>query len=100
MKSTEVRLANPSAEAVPMLDLERQYRPLRQELSDALAEVLDSRQFILGGSVAAFERAAEAHLGVAHALGCSSGTDALWLALSATGIGPGAAVVTTPFSFF
>jgi len=83
-----------------MLDLERQYRPLRQELAEALAEVLDSRQFILGESVAAFERAAEAHLGVAHAVGCSSGTDALWLALAATGLGPGAAVVTTPFSFF
>jgi dTDP-4-amino-4,6-dideoxygalactose transaminase len=83
-----------------MLDLERQYRPLRQELADALAEVLDSRQFILGESVAAFERGAEAYLGVAHAVGCSSGTDALWLALAAAGIGPGAAVVTTPFSFF
>ncbi len=83
-----------------MLDMERQYSPLRQELVEALAEVLDSRQFILGESVAAFERAAEAHLSVAHAVGCSSGTDALWLALAAAGIGPGAAVVTTPFSFF
>jgi dTDP-4-amino-4,6-dideoxygalactose transaminase len=103
VKSTEIRLANPApetAQAVPMLDLERQYRPLRQELVEAVAEVLDSRQFILGESVAAFERAAEAHLGVAHAVGCSSGTDALWLALAAAGIGPGAAVVTTPFSFF
>jgi dTDP-4-amino-4,6-dideoxygalactose transaminase len=103
VKSTEIRLANTareSVQAVPMLDLERQYRPLRQELAKALAEVLDSRQFILGESVAAFERAAEAHLGVAHAVGCSSGTDALWLALAAAGIGPGAAVVTTPFSFF
>jgi dTDP-4-amino-4,6-dideoxygalactose transaminase len=103
VKSTEIRLANPTretAQAVPMLDLERQYRPLRQELAHALADVLDSRQFILGESVAAFERAAEAHLGVAHAVGCSSGTDALWLALAATGMGPGSAVVTTPFSFF
>jgi dTDP-4-amino-4,6-dideoxygalactose transaminase len=103
VKSTEIRMANPAGEtvqAVPMLDLERQYHPLRQELAEALAEVLDSRQFILGESVAAFERAAEAHLGVAHAVGCSSGTDAIWLSLAAAGIGPGAAVITTPFSFF
>ena len=62
--------------------------------------VLETQQFILGEPVAAFERAAAAQLGVAHALGCSSGTDALWLALAAAGIGPGEAVVTTPFSFF
>lgn len=83
-----------------MLDLERQYGPLREELLEVLAGVLDSRQFILGGAVAAFERAAAGQLGVAHAVGCSSGTDALWLALAAAGIGAGAAVVTTPFSFF
>jgi len=83
-----------------MLDLERQNQPLRQELLDALAGVLDSRQFILGAAVGAFEAAAAETLGVTHAVGCSSGTDALWLALAAAGIGPGAAVVTTPFSFF
>ena len=83
-----------------MLDLERQYRPLHQELVDAVAHVLETRQFILGEPVAAFERAAEGELGVAHAVGCSSGTDALWLALAAAGIGPGSSVITTPFSFF
>ncbi len=83
-----------------MLDLKRQYRPLHRELMDAVGAVLETQQFILGEPVAAFERAAAAQLGVAHALGCSSGTDALWLALAAAGIGPGAAVVTTPFSFF
>ncbi len=85
---------------VPMLDLARQYAPLRAELLAALEGVLDQRQFILGEAVSAFERAAEAHLGVAAAVGCSSGTDALWLALAAAEIGPGMAVVTTPFSFF
>jgi dTDP-4-amino-4,6-dideoxygalactose transaminase len=85
---------------VPMLDLARQYEPLRDQLAAALLQVLDSRQFILGSSVAAFEQAAARQLGVAHAVGCSSGTDALWLALAAVGAGPGTAVVTTPFSFF
>ncbi len=83
-----------------MLDLKRQYEPLQKELLDALGRVLASQQFILGEEVTAFERAAAAQLGVAHALGCSSGTDALWLALAAAGVKPGTAVVTTPFSFF
>jgi dTDP-4-amino-4,6-dideoxygalactose transaminase len=83
-----------------MLDLKRQHGPLHHELLEALGHVLQTQQFILGEPVAAFERAAAAQLGVAHALGCSSGTDALWLAIAALGIGPGDAVVTTPFSFF
>jgi dTDP-4-amino-4,6-dideoxygalactose transaminase len=85
---------------VPMLDLKRQYEPLHAELLQALEHVLQTQQFILGEPVANFERAAAAQLGVGHTLGCSSGTDALWLALAAAGIGPGHAVITTPFSFF
>jgi dTDP-4-amino-4,6-dideoxygalactose transaminase len=83
-----------------MLDLKRQYAPIHDELLDALSRVLVTQQFILGDEVAAFEKAAAEQLGVSHALGCSSGTDALWLALAAAGIGQGQAVVTTPFSFF
>jgi dTDP-4-amino-4,6-dideoxygalactose transaminase len=83
-----------------MLDLKRQYRPLHRELLEAIGHVLETQQFILGEPVAAFERAAAEQLGVAHALGCSSGTDALWLALAAAGIDSGMAVITTPFSFF
>src|SRR5580704_2548520 len=83
-----------------MLDLERQYAPIREEILAAIAEVLDNRQFILGKPVSDFEKAAAQSLGVAEAVGCSSGTDALWLALAAAEIGPGSAVVTTPFSFF
>jgi dTDP-4-amino-4,6-dideoxygalactose transaminase len=94
MKATEKTLS------VPMLDLERQYAPLRAELLEALAGVLDSRQFILGAAVEKFERAGAEQLDVKHGMGCSSGTDALWLALAACGIGPNDAVVTTPFSFF
>jgi dTDP-4-amino-4,6-dideoxygalactose transaminase len=89
-----------AAQPVPMLDLKRQYQPLYRELMEALGQVLATQQFILGESVAAFEKAAASQLGVAHAIGCSSGTDALWLALAAAEIGPGHAVVTTPFSFF
>jgi dTDP-4-amino-4,6-dideoxygalactose transaminase len=89
-----------SFQSVPMLDLERQYRPIRQELLDAVARVLDSRQFILGDAVSGFEQAAAEQLGVTHAIGCSSGTDALWLAMAASGIGREHKVVTTPFSFF
>jgi dTDP-4-amino-4,6-dideoxygalactose transaminase len=83
-----------------MLDLKRQYQPLYRELMEALGQVLASQQFILGEPVAAFEKSAAERLGVTHAIGCSSGTDALWLALAAAEIGPGQAVVTTPFSFF
>ena len=83
-----------------MLDLKRQYNSLQKELLEAVGHVLETQQFILGEPVVAFERDAAAQLGVAHAVGCSSGTDALWLALAAAGVGPGKAVITTPFSFF
>jgi dTDP-4-amino-4,6-dideoxygalactose transaminase len=83
-----------------MLDLRRQYQPIQEELLEAIRCLLENQQFILGEPVASFERAAEERLGVSHAVGCSSGTDALWLALAAAQIGPGDAVVTTPFSFF
>ncbi len=89
-----------AAISVPMLDLKRQYEPLQQELLRALQHVLETQQFILGEQVAVFEKAAAEHLGVKHAIGCSSGTDALWLAMTASGIGEGDAVITTPFSFF
>jgi dTDP-4-amino-4,6-dideoxygalactose transaminase len=96
----ETKSSGAARTAVPMLDLKRQYEPMRAELMEALGQVLETQQFILGEHVAAFERAAAEQLGVKHALGCSSGTDALWLALAGAGIGAGAAVVTTPFSFF
>lgn len=83
-----------------MLDLKRQYAPIHHELLDALERVLANQQFILGAEVAEFEEAAAEQLGVSHALGCSSGTDALWLALAAAGLGARQAVITTPFSFF
>ena len=70
------------------------------EVRAAVAEVLDSQQLVLGPHVEAFEGAMAAYCGVAHAVGVNSGTDALALALSALGVGPGTRVLTTPFSFF
>jgi dTDP-4-amino-4,6-dideoxygalactose transaminase len=86
--------------AVPMLDLSREYARIGPELLAAVEEVLEAQNFILGRQVADFETAAAACCHVAHAVGCSSGTDALWLCLAAAAIGAGDAVVTTPFSFF
>jgi dTDP-4-amino-4,6-dideoxygalactose transaminase len=83
-----------------MLDLRREFSVIREELLSALAEVCDSQRFILGPAVSSFEKAAATACQVTHAIGCASGTDALWLALAALKIGPGDKVVTTPFSFF
>ncbi len=85
---------------VPGLDLSREYLAIGPLLLQAVEAVFSSQNFILGAQVAEFEHAAAEKCGVPYAVGCSSGTDALWLALAAAGIGPGDAVVTTAFSFF
>lgn len=89
-----------SLQPVPLLDFSREYLALREEILAALTAVCDSQRFILGPEVERFEAEAAAALELEHAVGCSSGTDALWLALAALELGPGDAVVTTPFSFF
>jgi dTDP-4-amino-4,6-dideoxygalactose transaminase len=89
-----------TAVRVPSLDLSREYRAIGPLLLQAVEAVFSSQKFIMGPEVADFERAAAAKCAVAHAIGCSSGTDALWLALAGAGIGPGDAVITTAFSFF
>ena len=85
---------------VPFLDLRAQDRTVGAAVRAAIAEVLATQQFVLGPHVARFEAAMAAYCGVPHAIGVGSGTDALVLALAALGVGPGTAVLTTPFSFF
>jgi dTDP-4-amino-4,6-dideoxygalactose transaminase len=85
---------------VPLLDLAKQSQQIRQEIDQAIREVLDSHTFILGPVVAAFEREIAPFCGVAHAIGVASGTDALLLALMALGVKAGDRVVTVPYTFF
>ncbi|MCX8116221.1 MAG: DegT/DnrJ/EryC1/StrS family aminotransferase, partial [Burkholderiaceae bacterium] len=84
---------------VPMLDLARQHRLLEGELLPRWQALLRAGQFIGGAEVESLEREFAARLGVRHAVALNSGTDALWLALVAAGVGPGDEVITTPFSF-
>ncbi|PLX85974.1 MAG: erythromycin biosynthesis sensory transduction protein eryC1 [Desulfuromonas sp.] len=84
---------------IPMVDLKGQYQQLKGEIDAGIAEVLESTAFILGPNVKALEEEVAAYCGVKHAIGVSSGTDALHLALRAAGIGEGDEVITTAFTF-
>ncbi len=83
-----------------MLDLKRQYESIKDDVAAAVEQVLATQYFIGGPELEAFERESAAYLGVRASLGCSSGTDALWLALAAAGVQPGDRVITPPFTFF
>jgi dTDP-4-amino-4,6-dideoxygalactose transaminase len=85
---------------VPLLDLKKQYEPLRDQIRAKFDEIADSQFFILGPEVEALEREVCAYTGANHAIGVSSGTDAELAILMALGVGPGDAVVTTPYTFF
>ncbi|HWL86831.1 MAG TPA: DegT/DnrJ/EryC1/StrS family aminotransferase, partial [Polyangiaceae bacterium] len=84
---------------IPLVDLRAQHAAIEDEVMGAVREVVRDQVFILGDRVAAFERQLADAVGVQHAVGVASGTDALRLALVALGIGPRDAVITTPFTF-
>jgi len=86
--------------AIPLLDLTRQYQPLREPIQAALARVIESQRFILGSEVEHFEKRFADYCGAQYAIGCASGTDALELALMAANIVPADEVLTVPFTFF
>ena len=86
--------------SVPLIDLKRQYHGIKEEINSAIQDVLESQAFILGPQVKKFEGLFASYCDTKHAIGVSSGTDALVLALKSLGIGDGDEVITTPFTFF
>ncbi len=85
---------------VPLLDLKSQYQLIKQDILKVTEEIYDSQYFILGPHVEALEKQVAEYCHAAHALGVSSGTDALIIALMASGITAGDTVITTPYTFF
>jgi dTDP-4-amino-4,6-dideoxygalactose transaminase len=93
-------LQRPSITSVPLLDLKAQYQNIKHEIEPVIKEVMDSQIFILGPKVKSFEEHIAAYCQTKYALGISSGTDALLIALMAIGIEPGDEVITSVYSFF
>ena len=85
---------------VPLLDLRPQHEGLRDEIIAAVTDVIDSTRYIMGPELEQFEEVVAEYSGCKYALGVSSGTDALLLALMSLNIGPGDKVLVPDFSFF
>lgn len=96
LQATATKLAETKLE---YLDLKAQYSAIRSEVTAAIARVMESQHFILGQEVEQFEKEVSATLSAQHCVSCASGSDALVLALLASGIGPGDEVITSPFTF-
>jgi dTDP-4-amino-4,6-dideoxygalactose transaminase len=86
--------------SVPLLDVLRDYQDIRTELHEAVTKVLDSGKYLHGPEVRELESLIAADCGVAHAISCASGSDAILLGLMALGIGPGDEVIVPSFTFF
>ena len=89
-----------SSKSVPFIDLVRQHKTIRRAIESRWNRLFQNGEFVLGQEVQEFEERIAKYLGIKHAIGCASGTDALRLALRALGIGQGDEVITTAFSFF
>ena len=87
-------------QSIPLVDLKKQYQSIKTEIDEAIQRVLDSQQFILGSEVSEFEKEISIYCNVKYAIGVSSGSDALLVALMALGIKPGDEVITSSYSFF
>lgn len=85
---------------IPLLDLQAQHKPIRDEVLAAVTRVIDSQRFILGEEVMRLEQELASYCGAPFAVGCASGSDALLLALMACEIEPGDKILTTPYTFF
>ena len=88
-----------TATPLALVDLKAQYNSIKSDIDAAIAEVLTDTAFIGGPHVQAFEEAFARYCGVAHCIGVANGTDALFIALKALGVGPGDEVITAANSF-